>query len=284
MRRRFSLAYLTVPGVTPPEQTYIAARAGYDFVSFRLAHLGVPDEPEFEPLNPAVLRRTQDALRETGLSVLDVELARIVRERPASDYLPAMEAGAMLGARHLIASAWTKAKDDRDFVVERYAEICDLARSYGLTVDLEFPTFSRLGSLAAARDVVEAAAQPNAGILIDALYFHFSRCGREELLELPRHWVNFVHLCDAAAPIPKDAEEMKRVAREDRLYVGEGAVDLPTLAACLPGVPFSIELPNARRSAELGHVAHARRCLDTARAYFDGFERAAAVRRTGTAG
>mgnify|MGYP002621107875 FL=1 len=283
MRRRFSLAYLTVPGVTPPEQTYIAARAGYDFVSFRLAHLGVADEPEFEPLNPAVLRRTQDALRETGLSVLDVELARIVPERAARDYLPAMEAAAMLGARHMIASAWTKGKDDRDFVVARYAEICDLARPYGLTVDLEFPTFSRLGSLAEARDVVEAAGEPNAGILVDALYFHFSRCGQNELLALPRHWVNFIHLCDAGPEVPQDRDAMKRIAREGRLYVGEGAIDLPTLAACLPEVPFSVELPNARRTAELGHVAHARRCLDTARAYFDGFARASAPRRAGSA-
>ena len=29
MAHRYSLAYLTVPGVTPPEQTWIAARAGY---------------------------------------------------------------------------------------------------------------------------------------------------------------------------------------------------------------------------------------------------------------
>lgn len=76
---------------------------------------------------------------------------------------------------------------------------------------------------------------------------------------------------------------MKAIAREDRLYVGEGAIDLPLLAACLPDVPFSIELPNARRSAELGHVAHARRCLDTARAYFDGFARATQPRRAGAA-
>lgn len=283
MRRRFSLAYLTVPGVTPPEQTYIAARAGYDFVSLRLAHLGVAGEPEFEPLGPGVLRRTQDALRETGLSVLDVELARIAPDREACDYLPTMEAAALLGARHMIASAWTTATDDRDFLVERYAEICELARTYGLTVDLEFPTFSRLGTLAAARDIVEAAAQPNAGILVDALYFHFSRCSEEELLALPRHLVNFIHLCDAAAEIPPDHEAMKCIAREGRLYVGEGAIDLPLLAACLPEVPFSIELPNARRSAELGHVVHARRCLDTARAYFDGFTRATAAQRAGAA-
>ena len=44
MAHTYSLAYLTVPGVTPPNQTYIAARAGYDYVSYRLFHLGVAGE------------------------------------------------------------------------------------------------------------------------------------------------------------------------------------------------------------------------------------------------
>jgi hypothetical protein len=34
MKRQFSLAQLTVMNCAPPEMTYLAARAGYDFVSF----------------------------------------------------------------------------------------------------------------------------------------------------------------------------------------------------------------------------------------------------------
>ena len=47
MKQEFSLAHLTVLGCPPPEMTYVAARAGYDYVSIR-PHLtwGSPGEPQ----------------------------------------------------------------------------------------------------------------------------------------------------------------------------------------------------------------------------------------------
>ncbi len=279
MKHQFSLAYLTVPGTTPAAQTRIAARAGYDSVSLRLGNIGVPGEPE-DPLSPQSLRETTRALRETGLPVLDVELARIVRDRDARSYVPVMEAAAAMGARHMISSAWTNEPNDGAFIVERYAEICDLARPFSLTVDLEFPTFSRVRSLAEALDVVRNAGQPNGGVLVDALYYHFSNCTLAELAGLPRKWAHFIHLCDTSRGVPTTKQAQMQVARENRLYVGDGCIDLAGLVDALPGVPLSIELPNARRSAELGHEGHARRCLETARSYFQhGRELALAAQR-----
>ena len=55
------------------------------------------------------------------------------------------------------------------------------------------------------------------------------------------------------------------MAREARLYCGEGGVDVRGIVAQLPPIPYSIELPNARRLAELGPEQFARRCLVTAR-------------------
>jgi hypothetical protein len=60
---------------------------------------------------------------------------------------------------------------------------------------------------------------------------------------------------------------MFHVVREDRLYVGEGEIDIAGLLKRLPQVPCSIELPNAARVAALGHAGHARRCLETAKRY-----------------
>lgn len=284
MGQQFSLAYLTVPGFTPAEQTEIAARAGYDSVSFRLIQMGVPGEPDGDPVAPEMIRRTKQALAATGLSVLDVELARILPNHDPRAYLPAMEAAAELGARHMISSAWTGSYTDRNFVVERYGEICDLARPFGLTVDLEYPTFSRLSSLREAADIVNAADRPNGGILIDTLYFHFSGCSLDDLGVLPRDWFHFLHICDAGLPVPVTREGKIHIAREERLYVGEGCIDFAAIASRLPPVPFSIELPNDRRMAELGAEGHARRCLETAKAYFAAHMPGEAPRRTGTNG
>lgn len=269
MKRQYSLAYLTLPGISPPEQVEIAAKAGYDFVGLRLIPFGVPGEPEEDVLAPALLRRTREVLTCTGLGVLDIELARITRDIAPRDFLPALEAGAELGARHLITSAWTDARNDKDFIVARYGEICDLARPLGLTVDIEFPAFSRLCDLDDALEILDAARRPNAGLLIDTLYYHFSHVDLPALARVPAHLIHFLHLCDAPAQIPYTRADMMHIAREERLYVGEGVIDFAALLACLPAVPLSIELPNVRRLAELGALEHARRSLATARAHLE---------------
>ncbi len=269
MQTQFSLAHLTLLGCTPPELTYIAARAGYDFVSLRLIPMGVPGEAACLPLEAPMIRKTKAALDETGVKLLDIELVRIIAEKDPKTYLPAMEAAAELGARHVISSAWTTDRSDRDFIVERYAEICDLAGPLGLTVDLEFPTFSRLTNLEEAADIVRAANCDNGGILIDTLYFHFAGVRLDQLAALPPDWFHFLHICDTVEEIPNTREGMIHIARDERLYVGEGCIDFAAIFDRIPGVPFSIELPHAQRVKELGFEGHARRCLETARQYLD---------------
>jgi len=264
MKNRFSLSHLTLLGCSAPELTYIAARAGYDFVSLRLIPMGVPGEFPGNPLDRQTLRATRSALDATGIELHDIELARILPELSPKAYEPAMEAGAELGARHLISSAWTTDPADRNFLVERYAELCDLAAPYGLTVDLEFPTISRLTSLAEAADIVRAAGRPNGGILVDALYVHLSGLDPRELAKLPREWFHFVHVADAPKAIPASRAETVHLVRDARLYPGEGCIDFRSIAANLPPVTYSIELPNLKRIAELGYEDHARRCLEAA--------------------
>jgi sugar phosphate isomerase/epimerase len=269
MKRLFSLAHLTVINCSPPEMTYLAARAGYDFVSLRLIPMGTPGEPAYLPEDKLMLRRTRSALNDTGLRVLDMELARIVEGLDPRSYLPAMEAAAELGAHHVVASAWTKVQPDRDFIIECFAALCDQAKPLGLTVDLEFPCFSRLRTLQEAADIVRAADRENGGILVDSLYVHFSRMQLEELDALPRRWFHMAHLCDAPALIPQTMEGQIHIARNCRLYVGEGYIDNAAILAHMPDVPLSIELPHTERSAELGYEEHARRCLQTAKHYLE---------------
>lgn len=272
MSKQYSLAYLTVNGCSPPEMAYIAARAGYDFIGLRLIPMGVAGETPYLPGDKAMISKTKTALKETGVKVLDLELARIVEDVDPQSYLPAMEVMAELGAKHVISSAWTRRRDDRNFIVERYAEICDLAEPFGLTVNLEFPTFSRLTNLQEAADIARAADRSNGGILIDTLYFHYSKVGVDELQELPSEWFNFMHICDAPDEIPDSKEAMINVARDERLYIGEGCIDFPSVVKRLPHIPFSIELPNAARIKQYGFEGHARRCLETAKQHLDHIE------------
>jgi sugar phosphate isomerase/epimerase len=269
MTRLYSLAHLTVLDCAPPEMVYLAARAGYDFVSLRLIPIGTPGEPRYVPQDKQMLRRTKQALKETGLRLLDLELARIVDGLDTTAYLPAMEAAAELGAKHVITSAWTTRQDDRTYLIDSFAAICDMAKPLGLTVNFEFPSFSRIGNLMQAADIVDTANRYNGGILIDMLYMHFGRIKPEELDSLPPQWFRFVHLCDAPAAIPATKEGQIHIARGGRLYPGEGAIDIAGILNRLPPVPISIELPNTARARELGFEEHARRCLHCARSQIE---------------
>ena len=264
----YSLAHLTLIGVTPPELVYIAARAGYDAVSPRFIPMHVPGEFTQPPVGKSQIQATKTALKTTGLKVLDVELARLTEDVNPRDFVPALELGGELEAQRMIMSAWTTTRDDRNFLIDVYAETCDLARPYGITVDLEFPTFSRLRTLDEALDIVRAADRPNGGILVDTLYLHLSRVDLAELLHIPSELFHFLHVSDCLPGIADTREGMIQLARDARLYPGEGWIDFKGIIERMPPVDYSIELPNKARIKELGYEEHARRCLQHAKRTF----------------
>ena len=265
MNRPFSLAHLTMLSVPPPQLVETAARAGYRFVSLRPIPVGAPNEPLY-PLGTdrALLTRTKAAMAATGVGLLDIEVARIIKEAKPRDYLPALEAAAELGGRHVLSSAWC---DDRPYIVGFFAELCALAQPFGLTVDLEFVTWSGIRTLVEAVEVVKEAKSPNAGIVIDTL--HFDRCHAEleKLRSLPREWFHFAQISDAPADYSTEREDRIRIGRGERLYLGEGGIDIGSILGCLPQVPLSIEIPNVAKLASLGAEQYARLCVETARSY-----------------
>jgi sugar phosphate isomerase/epimerase len=259
----FSLAHLTLLHCAPPELTEIAARAGYEYVSYRPIALGLATEPQY-PLacDRAMLARTKAALRATGVRLLDIELARIYAGVDVAEYLPALEVAAELGGRHVLSSIWC---EDMSFARDRFAQLCELAGPLGLTVDLEFVTFAGVRNLSEAAQIVSASGCRNAGICIDTLHFDRSGCKVRELDGLPRKWFHYAQVCDGPEDWSPQERELKRVAREERLFLGEGGIDVRGILEHLPRIPYSLELPNARLLAALGPVEFARRCLQTAR-------------------
>jgi sugar phosphate isomerase/epimerase len=267
LRPQYSLAHLTLLHKSPPELTEIAARAGYDFVSFRPIGMSNPGEPMY-PLacDAQLLRRTRAALSTTGMRVLDIELARILADADVARYHPALECSAELGARHVLTSAWCS---DRSLVLEQFIKLCEIARPLGLTVDFEFVTFAPFGTLQQAVDIVAASGCSNAGLCIDTLHFDRSGHRPEQLVGLPRAWFHYAQICDGPRYWSAEVEQLKYVAREARLYVGQGGINVPGILDSMPPVPRSIELPNSRLEQELGAEEFARRCLQTAKAALD---------------
>jgi sugar phosphate isomerase/epimerase len=267
MSREYSLAHLTALSLPPHELIDVAAGAGYQYVGLRLNRVTAAEVLYPLVTDRALLRETRARLAETGVRVLDVELARM---DPASDprsFVPLLATAAELGARHVI----TQLPDpDRGRATERFAAICELAAPLGLGIDLEFPSWTETPTLSEAARVLRAVNEPNAGILVDLLHFDRSNSRLDELAALPPEWFRFAHVCDAPLEKPTTLEGLLHTARAERLFPGDGGIDVRGILACLPpGIPYALEIPGETLARQIGLGEYARRALRRAREHLD---------------
>jgi sugar phosphate isomerase/epimerase len=238
-----SLSYYTVPELSPPQMVRAAAAAGFSFVGARLLNGQPGRDPAPLLENPALRRETIACLRDAGMRVLDASGARLRPETDIAAFAPFIDAAAELGARHILASG-----DDPDEprLAARFAELCELAGRSGLTVDLEFVPWMSIADLALAARLVRTVARANFGIAVDALHFDRSHSRLSDLAALPRTWFRYVQLCDAPAVWAPDRASLMHAAVSERLFPGEGAIDLAGLLRALPaGIPIALEVPTA---------------------------------------
>ena len=274
MTREYSLAHLTVLSLTPPQLVDVAARTGYDGVGVRMTRV-TPDEVLYPLATDRALRKeTMARVADTGVRIHDIELLRMDPTLDADHFLPCLEAGAELGARHAIAQL---PDPDRERATARFARLCDLAKPLGIFVSLEFPHWTETGNLAEATRVVRAVNRPNAGILIDMLHFGRSDSSQEELARLPREWFRFAHVCDAAKEMPPTMAGIIRTARDERLFPGEGGIAVHEILACLPpDIPYALEIPKVAMTKAVGPEEVARLALLVAKSHLEaGDERVA---------
>jgi sugar phosphate isomerase/epimerase len=273
MRHEFSLAHLSALSLSPPEMVDVAARVGYRYVGLRLAAV-TANEPRYPlPVDDKMMSETQAAIADTGVGVLDIELARLAPETDVMSFVPVLEAGARLGARHVIAQT---PDPERNRAIEHYARLCELARPLNLSVDLEFITWTDTADLAAAAAIVGAANQPNGGILVDTLHFCRSGCSLEALRALPRSWFRFAQVCDAPAQAPTTTEGLIHAARNERLFLGDGGLDVRGILDALPqNIPYSLEIPMNTLARTLGPELRAHMALLAARRYLEPSRRLA---------
>lgn len=236
MRRRIGLAALTCLELAPQDLVSAAAAAGYDSVGLRLIPVAGQVLPPFDE------RETARRLADTGVSVLDVEVFRLARETRVADFEPVMAAAARLGASELLVHG---ADPEESRLIESFGALCDLAARYGLGANLEPMPWVEISTVAKAKRIIAAAGKNNAALLVDPIHFFRADNRLEELKGAPLRYLQF---CDAHPGRPADMQEIIRQARGDRLFPGEGALDLRGLLRALPdGLPISLEIPVARK-------------------------------------
>ena len=259
MTRPISLAALTVLELTPPEMVDCAAEAGFSHVGIRLLP-ATPTEPQYDIVGDTpLLREVERRLADTGVKVLDVEIFRIKPDTRVGDYEAAIATAARLGASELLVAG---NDPDEARLIDSFAAFCDLARSYGLGADLEFMPWTDAKDLTQAARIIERTGRDTAGMLIDAFHLSRSRSRIEDIATVPPSRFHFVQFCDVPAAIPQTMDAILAEARAERLFPGEGGVDLVGLLRAMPrDIPLSVEVPTHALARTVGATERARRAL-----------------------
>jgi sugar phosphate isomerase/epimerase len=237
VNRAIGLAPLTALEVPHVEFVSVAAEAGYDCIGLRL--VPVAGQPYSHPLDAGAIERR---LRDTGMRVLDVEVFRLEAATDVTAFEPALAATQRLGASEILVHG---ADADARRLADTFARLCELALRHKLTANLEPMPWVDVSNATTAKRLLDAAGKDNAALLVDAI--HFFRAG-DRFDDLRGTRLRYAQLCDAPAERPADLQEIIRQARSDRLFPGEGGLDLKGLLATLPAnLPLSLEIPLARK-------------------------------------
>ena len=263
MVRPISLAALTVLELTPPEMVTCAAVAGFSHVGIRLLP-ATKTEPQYDIVGDTpLLREVEARLADTGVKVLDVEIFRIKPETRVADYEAAIATAARLGASELLVAG---NDPDEARLVDTFGAFCDLAGRYGLGAGLEFMPWTDAKDLNQAARIVAATGRDNAAVLIDPFHFSRSRSRIEDIAQVPPSRLHFMQFCDVPAQIPPTMDEILSQARAERLFPGEGGVDLLGILRAVPrDIPLSIEVPTLMLAKTVGAAERARRALAATR-------------------
>lgn len=254
MRRPIGLAAQSVTGMSPWQTVEVAAAAGFDRV-------GVVVDPETWPADG--VRRVRDAIAATGLVLQDVEVIRL--DGAVTDAIRRiLDIAVELGASHVITISLTP---DATRTADLLAELAGHVAGSGTAPILEFGRFTSVGTIDAAQALAASAGLP---ILVDPLHLARSGGTAADIRRVPPSMLPYVQVCDAGPP-PDDAgpAALLAEARERRLDVGEGLLDLAGfLAALPPETPLMNEVRSASLTVALPDpLARARHLAGTMRAW-----------------
>ncbi|MBA83215.1 sugar phosphate isomerase/epimerase family protein [Thalassobius sp. S69A] len=262
MGYRYSLAFLTVSELSPPQAVEAAADAGFDYVGLRLLPSGM-DGPYPLLTDVALQQETRAAMRDTGVTLADIEIIKITPEFNIQHTRRFLETGAALGARHILTAGYDP---DTNRMIDNYAAFCGLAQSYGMTADLEFMPWTSVTDVGVAGAIVAAVGHPSAGVLVDALHVQRSNSPFSAIAALQPGWVHYAQLCDAPGVFDTRDEALIATARENRQMPGDGDFDFGALLDALPDdIVLSVEVPQLHRVSKVPAARRAAEALTKAK-------------------
>jgi sugar phosphate isomerase/epimerase len=229
---RYTLAHLTL--MRPPQDMIeAAAGAGFSSVGIRICPRR-PGDSYFVDLMGDLreAKRLRDLAARLGVSISNVSAYQIYPDVTIDQMLPAVEATAALGCQCIVVNNFDPDLDRFKGILDAYARA---AARHGIRLALEFMPYSAIPSIQSARDVIGAVGASNVAVLVDALHLARSDGTAEEVRQMAPGSIAFAQVCDAPARPPStDREALMLEARNSRLPLGQGELNLAAFMAALP--------------------------------------------------
>ena len=217
-----------------------AARAGFSGIGLwhtDLAHI----------LTTWSLRDLKTLLADNGLRHLELEFLTgwflDGTKRAQSDNLrrQLLEASAALGARHVKVGDFDNSPYEMSRLIDDFGTLCAEARTYGATIGFEFMGSAMLNTLPSALALVEGAAAPNGGLIVDIVHAVNLGIPFDDIARVPGRYLICAELNDGLLPRadrPHDAGQ--------RRFCGDGEFDIAGFIAAISATgyagPWAVEV------------------------------------------
>jgi sugar phosphate isomerase/epimerase len=238
------LGFLHLP---PAKFVRVACAAGFSSVGLRTKRAAPGGiEYNYDP-HHADTAHLVSILDETNSSILYIETFDLKRKTDVQDALPMLEFGQAVGATRLSVSG---GDTDFEIVAEKLAELVEIAKPHGISVDLEFMPFHCVKSLSDAIEVVCGYGPTGGHILLDMLHIVRSGTAPLEISQMDPELIGSFQICDGPKEKPATAEALIEEARGNRLLPGFGEFPIKEAMRSLPAsVPIGAEVPRPSCSA-----------------------------------
>jgi sugar phosphate isomerase/epimerase len=126
-------------------------------------------------------------------------------------------------------------------IIEAFAALCSEAADYGATIGFEFMASAMLNNLKDSLTLVETAAAPNGGLVLDIVHVVNLGITHEALRRIPLRYLVNVELNDGALPGSPRHDPARA-----RRFCGEGEFDIKGFIACITEMgytgPWAVEV------------------------------------------
>lgn len=264
---RLGLHQITVNDLSPIELVEMARKVGCEevvvFTHIPVAALPGDDAPTLFPVVergavPGMLK----ALKDTGVTVGNVEFFPITSKVPVETYRESFEIAAAIGAKGAVTHIHDR---DDSRAVENLGRLCDLGAEYGLRIGVEFMGLSpACASLARGLWFVQQVGRDNIGVGIDALHLFRTGGTAEMVRAADPAFMTYAQICDAGS---MDVTGDYLHEALERSLPGDGVFPLADFVAALPDtISIDVEVPSAKRiAAGLSALDHARNAVNLSR-------------------